>query len=237
VKPVAICRYAPQEGPGYFATYLSVHGIPWRLVKLDQSEMLPEAQAISGLAMMGGAMSVNDDLPWIAPMLDLVRRTADRGLPIIGHCLGGQLLSKALGGEVRGNPVKEIGWGEIEVVNAREAAEWGPSARFSSFHWHGETFSIPPGATRIWASAQCPNQAFVYGTSIGMQCHVEMTAELVEAWCDSGEQEIAEALQVSPAVQSADAMRKDLAAKVARLHEVADAVYGRWVRGLTPGNS
>ena len=116
MKPVAICRYAPQEGPGYFATYLSVHGIPWRLVKLDKGEMLPEASAISGLAMMGGAMSVNDDLSWIAPMLDLVRSAVTKRTPVIGHCLGGQLMSKALGGEVRANPVKEIGWGEVEVV-------------------------------------------------------------------------------------------------------------------------
>ncbi len=165
--------------------------------------MLPDTAAISGLGMMGGAMSVNDDLPWIAPMLDLIRGAAGSGIPVIGHCLGGQLLSKALGGEVRANPVKEIGWGEVEVVNPQAASEWGPGASFSSFHWHGETFSIPPGGLRIWASAHCPNQAFIHGASIGMQCHIEMTEELVEAWCATGEQEIEEGLHRSPAVQSA----------------------------------
>jgi GMP synthase-like glutamine amidotransferase len=232
VNPVAICRYAPQEGPGYFATYLGIHGIPWRLVKLDEGEKLPEASAISGLAMMGGAMSVNDDLPWIAPMLDLIRSAVTKGTPVIGHCLGGQLLSKALGGEVRSNPVKEIGWGEVKVVNRQAAGEWGPLASFTTFHWHGEMFSIPPGAVRIWASAHCPNQAFIHGNSIGMQCHIEMTPDLVETWCVGGAQEIEDALHVSPAVQSAEAMREDLAAKIERLHRVADAVYGRWVRGL-----
>jgi GMP synthase-like glutamine amidotransferase len=232
MKPVAICRFAPQEGPGYFATYLGIHGIPWRLVKVDEGEMLPEASTFSGLAMMGGAMSANDDLPWIAPMLDLIRRAVTNGTPVIGHCLGGQLLARALGGAVRSNPVKEIGWGEIELVNGKAGAEWGPPAAFTSFHWHGETFSIPPGAVRIWASVYCPNQAFIYRNSIGMQCHIEMTAELVQTWCDGGAQEIEEALGVSPAVQSAEAMRQDLPAKLEGLHRVADAVYGRWMRGL-----
>jgi GMP synthase-like glutamine amidotransferase len=232
VKPVAICRYAPQEGPGYFAMYLSVHGIPWRLVKLDEGEMLLGTAGISGLGMMGGAMSVNDDLPWIEPMLDLIRCAVGSGVPVIGHCLGGQLLSKALGGEVRANPVKEIGWGEIEVVNPTIASEWGPGASFTSFHWHGETFSIPRGTTQIWASAYCPNQAFIAGNNIGMQCHIEMTEELVETWRVGGAQEIEESLHVSPAVQPADQMREELAAKIERLHRVADAVYGRWVRGL-----
>jgi GMP synthase-like glutamine amidotransferase len=232
MKPVAICRYAPTEGPGYFATYLSVHGIPWRVVKLDEGEMLPEASSICGLAMMGGPMSVNDDLPWLGPMLDLIRRAVGSGIPAIGHCLGGQLLAKALGGAVRANAVKEIGWGEIEVVETQMAGEWGPSASFASFHWHGETFSIPPGGVRIWASAHCPNQAFIHGASIGMQCHIEMTEELVETWCSTGESEIAESLHGSPAVQSASEMRDALAARIARLHTVADAVYDRWARGL-----
>jgi hypothetical protein len=85
---------------------------------------------------------------------------------------------------------------------------------------------------RIWASAHCPNQAFVHGNSIGMQCHIEVTEELVETWCAGGVQEIEEALQGSPAVQSANQMREDLASRVERLHRVADAVYDRWVRGL-----
>jgi GMP synthase-like glutamine amidotransferase len=231
LKPVAICRYAPQEGPGYFAEYLSVHGIPWRLVKLDEGEMLPETGGISGLAMMGGPMSVNDDLPWVAPMLDLIRSAVRSRVPVIGHCLGGQLLSKALGGDVRANPVKEIGWGFVDVVD-RQAAEWGPAASFPSFHWHGETFSIPEGALRIWESAHCRNQAFVYGSSIAMQCHVEVTTEIVEAWCESGAREIEDERHRSPAVQSAGEIREGLAAKVERLHRVADAVYGRWVKGL-----
>jgi hypothetical protein len=112
------------------------------------------------------------------------------------------------------------------------ATQWGPTGPFTTFQWHGETFSIPPGGERIWAGAHCRNQAFVYGASIGMQCHIEMTEELVETWCATGEQEIAESIPRSPAVQSASDMRDGLAAKIERLHRIADAVYDRWTRGL-----
>lgn len=232
MKPVAICRFAPHEGPGYFATYLSAHEIPWTLVKLDECDILPKADAISGLALMGGAMSVNDDLPWIEPVLGLARNAIAAGAPVIGHCLGGQLLSKALGGTVRANAVKEIGWGRVDIVDPLTASQWGPGTSFLSYHWHGETFSIPRGAVRIWSSAHCENQAFVYGRSLGMQCHVEMTRELIETWCATGSAEIEESLGRSPAVQSAQQMRVELEARIAALREVADRVYGRWVRGL-----
>ena len=235
VKPVAICRFAPHEGPGYFGAYLTAHSIPWRVVKVDQREMLPGADAISGLAMMGGAMSVNDDLPWIAPVISLVRDAIATEVPVIGHCLGGQLLARALGAEVKTNPVKEIGWGGVHVVDAAAAAGWGATTSFLSYHWHGETFALPAGAVRIWSNAHCENQAFVYGNSLGMQCHIEMTEEMIETWCETGAQEIEESLGRSPAVQSPAEMREDIAPKVERLHAVADGVYARWLRGLKRG--
>ena len=123
MKPVVICRYAPHEGPGYFATYLTRHEIPWQLAKLDEGDSLPDIGAIAGLAMMGGPMSVNDDLPWIAPMLDSIRAAIEAQVPVIGHCLGGQLLAKALGGRVTRNPVKEIGWGCVDVLGTQVALE------------------------------------------------------------------------------------------------------------------
>ena len=232
MKPIAILRFARTEGPGYFATSLEGRGLPWRLVMLDQGDVLPAFGEFSGLAMMGGPMSVNDDLPWIPPVLELVRASVANDVPVIGHCLGGQLLSKALGGRVTRNPVKEIGWSEIEVAATPAAREWGPAESFLSYHWHGETFSIPPGATHIWRSAHCENQAYVAGHSIGMQCHVEMTEALIEAWCEAGAGEIEEALPASPAVQTPEEMRVDLARRVDALHRAADTVYDRWIRGL-----
>ncbi len=142
-------------------------------------------------------------------------------------------MAKALGGEVTRNPVKEIGWGEIRVLDAPEARAWFGHAApaFLSFHWHGETFSIPPGATRLLESAHCANQAFALGPHLGLQCHVEMTPEMIDAWCESGAGEIARNVSRSPAVQTRDEQHVDLDARLAALHCVADAVYDRWAGG------
>ena len=175
MKPVAIFRHAPTEGPGYFATFLHSKNIPLELIKVDEGAPVPsDPDAYSGLVFMGGPMSVNDDLPWIAPILALIRAAVQQEVPVLGHCLGGQLIAKALGGVVTRNPVKEIGWGEVSVVDNPIAHDWCNAIpnKFSGFHWHGETFSIPQGATRILESAYCPNQAYALGKHLGMQCHV-----------------------------------------------------------------
>src|SRR5258706_9235273 len=202
MKPVAIFRSARTEGPGYFATYLERHSIPWKLVPLDEGQPVPrDARRFSGLAFMGGPMSVNDELPWIASVLELIRDAVRKDVPVLGHCLGGQLMSKAFGGTVGRNPVKEIGWGEVRVADNAVARAWlGELQGFLSFHWHGETFSIPPGATRILESAHCANQAFALGVHLGLQCHVEMTEELIKAWVLGGEEEIRQS-EKSPGVQ------------------------------------
>ena len=233
MKPVAIFRHYPTEGPGYFATFLDRRSIPWRLVAIDAGAPVPaDPGAFSGLAFMGGPMSVNDDLPWIPPALALVRAAVERNIPVLGHCLGGQLIAKALGGSVGRNPVKEIGWGEVSVADSATARAWfGDVKRFLSFHWHGETFSLPPGAERILSSPHCANQAYALGKHLGMQCHVEMTADMVREWGAQGADEIAAAL-ASPAVQTAEAMRTGLDGKVADLNAVADRLYTQWTAGL-----
>ena len=235
MKHIAILRFAPHDGPGYFATYLSRERLPWRVVKIDEGEPLPRLDELAGLAMMGGAMSVNDDLAWIAPTLDLVRKSVESNVPVIGHCLGGQMLSKALGGSVTRNHVKEIGWGEVSVVDGETGGQWGPTSPFLSYHWHGETFSLPRDAVRIWSSAHCANQAFVLGPHFGMQCHIEMTKAMIDAWCETGADEIEESIAGSPAVQRPEEMRIRAEEKLQALNAVADRVYSRWTQGLKAG--
>jgi len=234
MKPVVIMRHAPTEGPGYFATSLERHGVPRRLVRIDAGEPLPALSECSGLAFMGGPMSANDALPWIEPALALIRDAVAQGVPVIGHCLGGQLMAKAMGGVVTRNPVKEIGWGAVEVVPGALAEHWfgEPIAAFDAFHWHGETFSIPPGATRLASSAHCANQVFALGPHLAMQCHVEMTGELIAAWCKDWEKEVASLARRVPSVQSPEEMMSDLDARIARLSAIADRIYARWISGL-----
>ena len=232
MKPILIFRHSPTEGPGHFADYLDRKDIAWQLVRIDAGDALPaDSSGAAGLCFMGGPMSVNDDLPWIPSVLELIRDATQRDVPVIGHCLGGQLMSRALGGVVSRNAVKEIGWGVVNVADDPTARQWFGSLReFAGFHWHGETFTVPAGATRIASSRYCVNQAFVIGKHLAMQCHVEMTAELVEAWCREWGREVEKVTSAS--IQTPAEMKADLDAAIARLHGIADGLYDRWIAGL-----
>jgi len=181
-------------------------------------------------------MSANDELPWIIPALALIADAVRNDVPVLGHCLGGQLMARAFGGEVRTAPVTEIGWGEVAVADNAVAREWmGAIEAFESFHWHGETFSIPPGGTRVLENAHCANQAFALGRHFGMQCHVEMTPEMIAEWVRGGAAEIAQSRD-SPGVQAPDEIERDVERRTAALHAVADRIYDRWCEGLSRGS-
>ena len=233
MKPVAIFRHYPTEGPGYFAEFLDEHGIPWQFIRIDANDAVPsDAAQFSGLVFMGGPMSVNDDLPWIPPALTLIRSAVALDIPVLGHCLGGQLMSKALGGAVTRNPVKEIGWGSVTVADNDAARAWfGEVKSFDAFHWHGETFSLPPGATHVLSSTHCTNQAWAMGKHLALQCHVEMTEEMIRTWCEVGADEV-EAAKSSPAVQSPDTIQTQMADKLPQMRAVARQLYRRWTAGL-----
>lgn len=233
VKPVAIFRHSPGEGPGYFATFLDAHSVPWQLVRIDENEAPPtDPAAFSGLCFMGGPMSVNDPLPWIPPVLQLIRAAVAHPVPVIGHCLGGQLMAKALGGEVTKNPVKELGWGKVSGGGA-PARDWlGDLMSFEAFHWHGETFSIPPGASRLLESRFCANQAFVLGPHLGMQCHVEMTEAMIRLW---GRQWAEENAAPAESVQTPEQMLERIDERIAAMRVAADRLYSRWLAGLKRG--
>ena len=232
MKTVAIFRHTPSEGPGYFATFLNNHDIPWEIIKVDEGQPIPnDPTTHSGLVFMGGPMSVNDPLPWIPPILQLIRSAVAADVPVLGHCLGGQLISKALGGVVKRNPVKEIGWGQICATDNDAARAWLDGlTQFEGFHWHGETFSLPDTATHIMSSAHCENQAYIIGKHLAMQCHIEMTPTMIRSWCNSWADEIA--TSESPAVQTPEIMQANMEDQLSALNQVADRLYGRWIKGL-----
>lgn len=233
MKPIAIFRHSPTEGAGHFALFLNRHAIPWQMVHVDQGDAVPQgAGAFSGLVFMGGPMSVNDDLPWIPGVLALIRDACAKDIPLLGHCLGGQLMSKALGGAVTKNPVKELGWGRVQVADSATAREWfGDIREFDSFHWHGETFALPPGAELLLSSMHCANQAYAIGKHLAMQCHVEMTGPMIREWCLNGADEIVANL-ASPGVQTAERMQAQMQDKLPPLHRVAEQLYHHWLLGL-----
>lgn len=237
MKPVAIFRFSPTEGAGHFATFLDHAGIDWQLIALDEGAPVPHSLAAwSGFGFMGGPMSANDELPWTQPVLALIRDAVRAGQPCIGHCLGGQLMARALGGRVTSNPVKEIGWHPVHVEDNDGARDWLPGiTRFNAFQWHGDTFStLPPGATRLLSSPHCNHQAYVVGPHLGMQCHVEMTEALIDSWCGDGAAEIAAARGAgqTETVMTTANIRALAQAELPALRRVAEQLYRRWIRGL-----
>jgi GMP synthase-like glutamine amidotransferase len=229
MKPIFIFRHIACEGPGYLAEVLTRRDIPFRVVTVDQGEEVPDTiQGASALVFMGGPMSVNDDLPWIPNELRLIRQASESGMPLLGHCLGSQLIARALGATVGPNPVKEIGWLPVVAESNEAASLWIddlPSS-FEVFHWHGETFSLPEGVTPILHSAQCTHQGFVTERGLALQCHIEMTAELVREWSDLYRDEIA---SPGPTVQGYETIRENLDARVTALHRIADVLYEQWL--------
>ncbi len=239
MKPVAIFRHTKTEGPGYFATFLEAHSIPWQLIAIDNGESVPAStEPFSGICLMGGTVSVNDPLPWIGQSCHLIREAVARNIPVIGHCLGGQLMSKALGGQVTKNAVKEIGWGTARTDGNEEATRWfGDSADENGlatvFQWHGETFSIPPSATRILTNPFCVNQMFVLGPHLGMQCHVEMTAEIIDSWNESWANEVKELASLAPCIQTPEQMQQETPLRLPAMRRLAEQLYSVWINGLS----
>lgn len=235
MKPVAIFRHSLTEGPGYFAIFLEQHGIPWQLIAIDEGAAVPaNADDFSGLCFMGGPMSVNDPLLWIAPVCALIGEAVGQNIPVIGHCLGGQLMSKALGGQIVRNPVKEIGWGLVDGEDDAIARHWlGDFAGRSgmAFHWHGETFSIPEGASRLSGSQHCRNQMFALGPHLGMQCHVEMTPEMIAKWCEQWDDERVSAKDRASA-QAPQAMLAEIDRNLPVMRRLSEQLYSVWIGGL-----
>lgn len=232
MKPVLIFRHTECEGPGYLADFLVRHHRPYRELHIDRGDAVPASpDGAAGLVFMGGPMSVNDDLPWIEPELALIRRASTAGVPVLGHCLGGQLIARALGAEVSPNPTKEIGWHEVHRVDAPVIP--GLPRRFQAFHWHGETFSIPEGGVRILASDHCANQAFITKQAVALQFHIEVTGPMVQEWTRLYASDIQQPpTGPVPAIQPPDRLLGDLTGRIAALHRLADLIYHFWIARL-----
>ena len=209
-------RHVPFEDLGLIRASLEERGISIEYADLYRpGAPVPDVTRAAGLIFMGGPMSANDDLPWLRQELQLISRAVDRRQPVLGVCLGAQLIAKALGSRVYQNAVKEIGWFEIHLTEAaaRDALFAGIGPVETVFHWHGETFDLPPGAQWLAYSEACRNQAFRAGANTyGLQFHLEVTPAMIEDWC------------------ARDANRGDVDARrnAARLAALSSVVFGRW---------
>jgi len=244
MRPVAIFQHAVDVEPGYFQTWLDSRGIASQKIEPYRGEPVPiDPRAFSGICLMGGPMSVNDPLPWINEELRLVRAADAAGIPIIGHCLGGQLIAKAFGAPVTRHEVKEIGWGEVRVTDHALAARWlddGTVQSVEMFQWHGDTFALPPQAKNFLASSFCARQAYVMERDkyahLGMQFHCEMTPALIRAWTDDRtwleEVEVERRRNGGAGVQDAEQMLERVEERCTAMNRVAARLYAHWSEGL-----
>jgi len=233
-KELLIFMHTVDDAPGYVATILRRRNIRYRVIHSYENETIPELDdTIAGLIFLGGTMSVNDDIDWIEQEVRLIRQAIAVGLPIIGHCLGGQLISKALGQQISKNPAVEIGWFPCFRENNSEANAWLGDIEepFIMFHWHDETFALPPQAKLLFSSKYCENQAYSYGDNVlAMQCHIEMTEPLLNAWFDTYAEQL---LTQSKSEQSHTQMKVNLTENVAVLNRVTEQLYAKWLSKIT----
>ena len=169
-------EHAPFEGPGRIAAWAAERGHPLSRTALHDGEMPPQLDAFDMLVIMGGPMSIHDhrDHPWLPMEKDFLKSAIAARKPILGICLGAQLLADVLGGKVFQNPVKEIGWFPVRMLD-RSAPFAAFPERLTVMHWHGDTFTIPEGARWVAESDGCANQAFVHGDRVvALQFHIEL---------------------------------------------------------------
>lgn len=186
-------QHVPFEGPGSIEPALSAAGYTLGYTRFFETAMLPDPEDIDLLVVMGGPMSVNDEreFPWLIAEKKFIRAIVEADKPVLGICLGAQLIASAMGARIYKNKEKEIGWFPVEGVPAAGKETFNFPAQLEVFHWHGETFDLPPGASRLARSAGCENQAFQLGARvIGLQFHLEMNPELLRTMIESGRDEL-----------------------------------------------
>jgi len=187
VRPIVIVRNEEPDPGGTVLEELRAMGLPVRLVDAHRGDQLPDPGEVSGIVVFGGSQHANDigAHPYLKDEQDLVHQATERELPVLGICLGGQILALAKGAALRPSPVREFGYTPIAPTPAgREdpvIGVWEPGDRV--FHWHEDTFDLPAGATLLLEGEHVPNQAFRYGDwAWGLQFHPEVTAEVIDGW-------------------------------------------------------
>ncbi len=191
---VHVLQHAPFEGLAGLSSLLAEHQACITSTRFFETPILPSLEGIDLIIAMGGPMSVNDEagLPWLVEEKRFVHDAVKHGTPVLGVCLGAQLIASALGARVYRNPQKEIGWFPIEAVQAAGTDHaFAFPKKLNVFHWHGETFDLPAGAIHLARSAACEHQAFQVGRrTLALQFHLEVTLDAVKAFVENGEDEL-----------------------------------------------
>lgn len=234
---VLILQHQHADGPAWLARWLHAQGVAFEVRNSEAGERFPERiEGWRALAVLGGEMSANDELPSLRRAEDLIRQALAAGVPTLGHCLGGQLMARALGARVGPSPGPEIGWQPIEVADVPEARAWfGTPGEHVVFQWHYEAFALPAGARALAGSAACPQQAFTLGPPgspgarhLAMQFHVELDAGKLQRWSREDDRRAA-AVAGRPSVQDGATMHAQATRCLPAQQRLADRIYAHWL--------
>ncbi|MDJ0848440.1 MAG: gamma-glutamyl-gamma-aminobutyrate hydrolase family protein [Myxococcota bacterium] len=230
---ILVFQHVAWELLGTLNPHLKSHGVRIRYVNFEREpQARPTLEGYHGLVVLGGPMSVDDvdRHPHLATEQRAIGEALERGLPILGICLGAQLLARALGAGVRPGKEKEIGWYDVELSQAARDdplfAHFGPRERI--FQWHGDVFDLPEGAVHLASSPACPNQAFRWGDSAyGFQFHLEADRPMIERWLGvPAHREEIEGLdgRVDP-----EAIRRETPERMPRIEQLSDRTFEAFV--------
>jgi GMP synthase (glutamine-hydrolysing) len=187
IMKVIVLMHIASEGPGTIGTFLEARGAEIEFARLYDGYRLPEdPAAFDAVVSMGGPMNVyeEEEFPFLREETQFLRRAIDRGLPVLGVCLGAQMIAKASGAVVGKSPKGEIGWSQVTLTQEgkTDPAFAGLSETFEVLQWHNDMFHIPERGSLLASSADCPHQALRYRNAIGLQFHVEVTPEILRDW-------------------------------------------------------
>ena len=196
MSEVLVIQNTNIEGSGYLGELLNKDGFVIDSVNAKH-EKLPEKN-YSLVVILGAPESANDDLPYLQAEQKLIKKTVNANIPVLGICLGSQLIAKTFGGKVYGGPKKEIGfYHDLKIDNDSKLFS-GFSNPFTVFHWHGDTFDLPEKAIRLVYSENYQNQAFQIGSAVGLQFHLEVNAEMVNLWLDKTQEKLEQITYIDP---------------------------------------
>jgi GMP synthase-like glutamine amidotransferase len=223
-------QHVPFEDPAFLLTWAKRKGHSLSKTLLYAGEDPCAAPGHDLLVIMGGPANIyeHDKYPWLVREKEAVRTAIDANTYVLGICLGGQLIADVLGGKVTKTRHKEIGW--MPLVQTAEASTLSPfdifPTEYMAFHWHGDTFSVPPGAVLQSSSAACRNQGFLYKERIiGLQYHIEATDQSVGALIDNCSHELIEA----PYIHTADRIRGDTRKFQEAAHSLMERMLDTWI--------